>query len=136
MPCSYVIDAERHLVISAGVGTLTAAEALEHQQRLAADPAFHNDFSQLLDFTDLTDLDISADWIRHLAERSLFSRNSRRAFLVNSALAVGMSNMYASFREFAGGEEEMKIFRDRDEAMRWLAGAEPAHAAKSASTVG
>ncbi|MCU1285982.1 MAG: hypothetical protein JWO13_2332 [Acidobacteriales bacterium] len=136
MPCNYIIDGERKLVITSGSGVLTAAEALEHQQRLAADPAFHNDFSQLLDFTALTDLDISADWIRHLAERSLYSSRSRRAFLVNSALAVGMSNMYASYREFAGGEEEMKIFRDRNEALRWLAGAEPEPLVKSASTAG
>jgi hypothetical protein len=136
MPCNYEIDADRRLVISTSWDVLTAAEALEHQQRLGADPAFHEDFSQLLDFTRLTDLDISADWVRHLAERSLFSRNSRRAFLVNSALAVGMSNMYASFREFAGGEEEMRIFRDRDEALQWLAGVEAERATKSASSVG
>jgi len=120
MPFSYVIDKDRRLVISAGSGVFTAADGLQHQSTLGADPDFHEDYCQLLDLTDVEKADLDSNRVRQLAQRTLFSPRSRRAILVNSALVTGLSRMFATFREFAGGQEQVRIFQDRDEAMRWL----------------
>ena len=122
MPASYVIDKERGLVISKGTGRYTADDGLAHQTALAADPNFQSTFNQLLDFTEVTQLVLNTDSIRMLATRHVFSEQSRRAFLVTNKLAIGLTNMFAAYREIAGGKEQMKIFEDREEAMQWLMG--------------
>ena len=120
MPCTYVIDAENRLVITSASDTVTAAEAFSHQNRLAEDPAFSPELHQLMDCTQLTKVQIATADLRTLAKRHFFSPNSRRAILVNSNSMFGLGRMLLTFREIAGGKEAMQIFRDRDEAMRWL----------------
>jgi hypothetical protein len=54
-----------------------------------------------------------------LAARQSFA-TSRRAFVVGSnKLAYGMARMFVSLRR-ATGEEEMRIFVERNEALLWL----------------
>jgi hypothetical protein len=122
MPASYVIDKERGLVISKGTGRFTPEDGFAHQNALAADENFDNTFNQLLDFSEVTEVVLNTDSIRQLAERHVFSEHSRRAFLVNSNLVIGLSRMFAAYREIAGGKEQMRIFEDWDEAMHWLLG--------------
>jgi len=120
MPASYVIDKERGLVISKATGMFTGADAEAHQKALLADENFQSSFHQLLDLSGMSQLVLSSHWVKQLAERSIFSEKSRRAFLVSGQLPIGMSRMFATYREIAGGREQIKIFEDREEAMRWL----------------
>src|SRR5207302_10692214 len=104
MPCDYVIDTDQRLVITSGWDVLTGAEALEHQNRLLADKAFHPDFSQLLDYTRVTRVDIAAPMVKVLAARNVFRPQSRRAFLVgDSKVSFGMVRMFQAYRDIAGG---------------------------------
>ena len=121
MPSSYKIDKENRLVISTGTGVLTMADALEHQKQLLKDPDFERSFFQLLDFTQVTDLELSAEEIRNLAQATVFSANSRRAFLVNSDLKFGLARMFAVFRE-TFGEKGIRVFRNLDDALDWVLG--------------
>jgi hypothetical protein len=57
-----------------------------------------------------------------LSEQQIFSPRSRRAFIAKSPLAFGLSRMFASLRELRGGEEQIRIFDNRDEALGWLLG--------------
>jgi len=77
-------------------------DALEHQKQLQKDPDFEPSFSQLLDFTNVTDVELSSEEIRRLAQKTIFSANSRRAFLVNSDLKFGLARMFAELRETFG----------------------------------
>jgi hypothetical protein len=120
MPCSYVIDKDRRLVISIGAGVFTAEDGRQHQQALADDPDFNSDFCQLIDLTSVKEFAFDSDWVRQSAQHSVFSPRSRRAVLVNSAVAFGLTRMYGTYREVAGGQEQLSVFQDRDEAMRWL----------------
>jgi hypothetical protein len=121
MPVKSVIDHERKLVISTAWGVLTAAEAFSHRDGLASDPEFRPEYDQLIDFTATTKIQMDAENLRSLAQRNFFSSSSRRAVLVNSNVAFGIARMLVTFRELAGAKEEMGIFRDHDEAMRWIA---------------
>jgi hypothetical protein len=121
MPAFYKIDKENRLVISTGTGVLTMADALEHQKRLLKDPDFERSFSQLLDFTQVTDVQLSAEEIRSLSQATVFSANSRRAFLVNSDLKFGLARMFAVFRE-TFGEKGIRVFRNSDDALDWVLG--------------
>jgi hypothetical protein len=118
MPVFYKIDKERKLVLSSATGVLNREEAASHQLRLLSDPEFDPNYSQLLDFTHITRLDLSAADVRRLAQRTIFSADSRRAFLVASDLAFGLGRMYEILRE-AAGERGIRIFRDLEEALDW-----------------
>jgi len=119
MPAFYKIDKERRLVISTGAGILTMAEILAHQKKLGNDPDFDPGFSQLIDFSQVSELDLDASDIRVLAQRSIFSPRSRRAFIMPTELAYGLGRMYGMLRESAG-EHGIGVFRDLEEALDWI----------------
>jgi hypothetical protein len=119
MPAFYKIDKERRLVLSYGTGAFNKQDALAHQDQLLADPDFDPTYSQLLDFTHITQVDLTAADVRQLAQRSLFSSKSRRAILVPSDLAFGFGRMFEFLREFAG-EHGIRVFRNLQDALDWV----------------
>ena len=120
MSCTYVIDQGNRLVITSLSDVVTAAEAFAHQTRLIGDPTFSPDLRQLIDCSQLIKFDMDSAELRAIAKRNFFSPKARRALLVNSAHAFGVGRMLLTFRDLAGAQEAMQIFRERDEAMRWL----------------
>src|SRR5437762_6003144 len=101
MPCSYVIDTERRLVISTAWGVVTGEEALEHQNKLAEDQAFHPEFNQLLDCGGVSNAVIDLAMIRTLTAKNLFSPSSRRGLVAKSKIMYGTARMFQSFREIS-----------------------------------
>jgi hypothetical protein len=119
MPLFSKIEKARKLVISTGSGVLTMADALAYQDKLQQDPEFDPSFSQLLDFTHVTKVELETEDIRRLAQRSLFSTDSRRAILVSSDVAYGLARMFEVLRESLG-EKGIQVFRNLDEALDWV----------------
>jgi hypothetical protein len=119
MPATYEIDKKRRLVITTGLDQMTLADGLAHQERLMKDPDFDPTFSQLMDFTGVDFSGIKANDIRKLAERNIFSSQSRRAIVAPSNLVYGFGRMFEMLRETAG-ENGIRIFRDLDGAVDWL----------------
>jgi hypothetical protein len=119
MPAFYKIDKERKLVMSSATGVFNKAVALDHQNRLLADPDFDPSYSQLMDYTHVTQIDLSAADVGLLAVRNVFSPDSRRAFLVPNDLAFGFARMFEIIRENAG-ERGIRIFRTLEEALDWV----------------
>jgi len=121
MPTSYKIDQARRLVLSEGSGLLTMPDLLAHQDKLAGDPDFSADYSQLYDLTQVTDVEVTPNDLRRLAQRSVFLPNARRAVLVSSDVLFGLSRMFEMFRESLG-ETGIRVFRDHAEALAWVLG--------------
>jgi hypothetical protein len=119
MPSDFIIDEQRAVVVSKGTGVFTHADFLDHMARLSADPRFRPEFDQLVDCRALTSLEFTSDEVSELAKASIFSRQSRRAFVVSSDLQFGMSRMFATYREISGAKEIM-TFREMREALSWL----------------
>lgn len=121
MPVQYVIDKERQIVITTAWGCVTFAEASAHQERLRDDPDFDLEFDQILDASAVTALEISSEQAKTLARNSPhFSASSRRAWVAPSPFLFGMGRMFAIYREIAGGEEQFRVFNDREQALKWL----------------
>ena len=125
MSAYYKIDKERRLVMSSGSGVLTKEDVLGHMDRLSKDPDFDPHFSQLADFTQLTETAIGPEDIRLFARVDLFSPNSRRAMVVKDDLQFGLLRMFEIHRDL-NGETGIRIFRNFDEAMEWIAVKDPA----------
>jgi hypothetical protein len=119
MPAYFRIEKNKRLVMSTLSGVFTIADGLAHQEKLLKDPEFDPNFSELVDCTHITKLELGPDDVRRLAQRSIFSPDSRRAILVNNDLVFGFARMFAMFREVSG-EKGVRIFRDLDEALYWV----------------
>jgi len=119
MPAFYKIDKERRLVITSASGIFALSDALAHQQKLLSDPGFDPSYSQIADFTQVSDIRLTADDIRELARRSIFSPHSRRALIVPNDLAYGFARMFEILRE-DDGELGIRIFRDLEDALDWV----------------
>jgi hypothetical protein len=119
MPAYYKIDKERRLVMTTCGGVFTFADALMHQENLLKDSDFDPSFSQLVDLTQVTTLDIEAEEMRRFAQRSVFSPDSRRALLANTDHVFGMGRMFEILRENFG-ERGIRVFRNLDDALEWV----------------
>ena len=89
------------------------------QRRLAADPLFDPAFDQLFDLGGVTDFKLPEDYIRGGATRSVFAPESRRVLVAPTDLAYGLARMFAAWN---GGAKEagFRVFRKKEEAVRWL----------------
>jgi hypothetical protein len=119
MPAFYKIDKEHRVVLSTASGVFDLAAALAHQDQLLADPDFDPSFSQLLDYSHVTDVRIDANDVRKLAERSVFWPCSRRAMYVTRDIEYGFARMFEMLRENAG-EKGIRVFRNLDDALTWI----------------
>ena len=119
MPAFYKIDKEHRVVLSTASGVFDLAAALAHQDQLIADPDFDPSYSQLLDYSHVTDVRIDANDVRKLAQRSVFWPCSRRAVYVTSDIEYGFARMFEMLRENAG-EKGIRVFRNLDEALTWI----------------
>jgi hypothetical protein len=119
----YKIDKERRLVMSTAAGVLSKADVLWHQDQLLKDPDFDPSFSQLADLRHVTGLDVTPAGMRELTARTIFSPESRRAVIVSSELAYGLSRMFEIFRE-SKGERGIRVFRKLEDALDWVVGKE------------
>ena len=117
MPVSYSIDMKRRLIISTGEGCVTFAEIRDHQDRLLNDPDFAETFNQLVDATRVTELKISVDEARIVADRRVVASTSRRAFVATNPYIFGLGRMMEAYH---GSKAEVQVFYSLDAALAWL----------------
>lgn len=119
MPSFYKIDKDRRLVLSTGWGAFTLADAVSHQRKLAQDRDCDPGFSQIADFTQVTQFDLTTDDMHRFAQSSVFSPVSRRAVLMPNEAAFGIGRMYEILRGLEG-EKGIRVFRTLEEALDWV----------------
>lgn len=121
MPCRYVIDKERKLVVSTGWGHVTVDEMMVHDDRLRSDPDFSPEFNQLVDGTAVESVEGTRDEIRSATgRRSPFSPSSRRAFVAASTFVYGMERMVTTYIEMSKTPSLLGVFHDLPSALEWL----------------
>ena len=119
MPFHYKIDKERKLVMSTGFGVFTMADAWSHQEKLRKEPDFDPSFSQPMDLSHVTKIELQPEDVRRLAQASIFAPNSKRAILVTSEVGFGLARMFSILRETLG-EKGIEAFRNLDDALDWV----------------
>ena len=83
MPCRYVIDKERRVVLSTAWDLVTFAELKTHQNQLKNDPDFSPEFNQLLDMRDVATL----GWTVRLFLNQICKPDRLTAFVISDPLA-------------------------------------------------
>lgn len=117
----YEIDKERRLVTSVASGVIALRDVWAHHERLLKDPDFDPNFVQLIDVTQITKLEMSTEDIRRVAGSNVFATNPRMAIVASSQVLYGLSRMFQILREM-DGQEGIRVFRERDEALAWVLG--------------
>jgi hypothetical protein len=120
MPCQYVIDKARRLVVTTGWDLVTFAQAKGLQESLMSDPEFDSSFDQLIDGSAVTSMEMSPDEIRMIASRRFFSPSSRRAVVATRPAVFGIARMMQAIHESGKADAEVSVFYDRQSALEWL----------------
>jgi hypothetical protein len=118
MPATYKIDLELGIVRSVASGVLTDDDCDEHVEALRNDPLFKPSMDQLIDFTGVTEIRVSAGAVQRVARRNPFGKGARRAFVIVDDAVYGMARMYDSFT--SRQPHNLVIFRDMAQAVDWL----------------
>ncbi len=121
MPVDHQINRELGVVSSRAWGVLTDDDLLEQQRRLGQDPEFEPRLNQLFDFREVTDVKVTSNGIRVLAERDLFHADARRAFIIHpgALLMFGLMRMFENLTtEYP---DELRVQFDHiQQAREWL----------------
>lgn len=126
MPIDHRIDAERRLVVAQAKGELTIEEILSYQREVLSRPEVAG-FDELVDVRGVERfVGATAERARTIARLSASSDRpgeppGRMAIVVSDELGFGLARMYESVRDTTpGSNKQIKIFRDHDEALRWV----------------
>ena len=118
MPADYTIDPHRRLLAVRFWGRVTRDDAVDLRRRVSNDPEFDRTFCDLIDFSDVTAIELSAEDLQHFGGAPLTAQGVRYAMVAATPLAYGIARMFRAYREPHGVLVE--IFHDRASAERWL----------------
>ena len=119
MPVVLKIDSRRKVVYSAFYGKITDAELFNHRSAIATDPDFNPDYSEIVDFSAVTEADISNATLAAMASApSLYNSSVAHIVVAPSAALV---QMVSKFKELAlSSRPNLILVQTRDEAYERL----------------
>jgi hypothetical protein len=121
VPFTYEIDEDRDFLSIVASGRITTEEALATYDAIVAEPSFNPGMKILSDHRELeTVLPIAfvRAWISRIEEAGKLFRGTRAALVESGTVRYGMARMASILTEPTS--IEMRVFRDIDEARRWL----------------
>ena len=122
MPVVLKIDARRKVVYSAFYGKIDDAEVAGHRSAIASDPDFKAHFNEIVDFTAVTDIDLSESTLATMAASpSLFRESVLHIVVAPADLIFKLAGKYKAFAR--SSRPNFHIVRSRDEAYQILADA-------------
>ena len=118
MAITFKIIPELRLVESVVTGTLTNEDILNHDHLLKKTEAFDPAFNHLLDFTQVTDDQVTAKGLRELAENTPFDKSCRRAYITTVKEHEQRAGFLAILMNTP--DEHLLVTQDRKKAFDWI----------------
>jgi len=113
----YFVDPARRLVAVKFKAILTVDDIGRYSRLLQSNPSFLPDFSELVDLTQVEELDLNAGEFLKLADEiDPFSTDAKRAFVVRTSVQNHAARMHKVLRV----QRNIEIFRSVEEAERWI----------------
>lgn len=113
----YNLDVERRLISVKFRKKVTMQSIARYAEALRADPGFEPDFSEIVDMSEVEDLDLKPEeFIRLADEIDPFSREAKRAFVVQNEIQHHAARMHKIWRT----QRSFSIFRTVEAARRWI----------------
>ena len=115
---TYLVDVKNKRVRVKFGKKLTFEDIKKYAHRLQLDPLFHSKYSEIVDLTDVEELDLEAGEFLKLADEiDPFSPNAKRAFVVQDAMQNHAARMHKILRPL----RNIEIFYSIEEAEIWIA---------------
>ena len=131
MPVVLKIDPQRRIVYSAFHGSITDAEVAGHRSAIATDPDFNPAFNEVVDFTAVTEVNLSESTLAAMAQNpSLFHESVLHIVVAPADILFQIASKYRAFARIS--RPNLFVVRTRDEAYHLLstgAGAADSHIA-------
>lgn len=123
MPASVKVDAKNRIIYTAFEGKLNDGDFLAYRQVLKDHPDFHPEFSEVLDFSNVTELRVTVAFINSLAKsNSLYSPESKHAVVAPHDISFGVARLYQMLAQDT--RPNLAVVRSMAEA-RMFVGIEP-----------
>jgi hypothetical protein len=98
-------------------GKLTIGDIERYSKLLQANPTFQEDYSEVVDLTQVEELDLNANEFLKLADEiDPFSPDAKRAFIVRTSVQNHAARMHKVLRV----QRNIEIFRSIEDAERWI----------------
>jgi hypothetical protein len=115
----YTVIPEERLVSVRFGKCLSLRDVQSYVAALCTDPAFESDFSEIVDLSEVEELQLSANHALTLADLvDPFTSGTRRAFVARTGMQVHAARMHQILRN---DEENIRIFSSLIEARQWIA---------------
>lgn len=119
MPVVLKIDRRRQVVYSAFYGKTTDEEVAAHRDAIAADPDFNPAFSEIVDFTGVTEAAMSEASLAAMAKNpSLFTSSAVHIIVAPADLLFNLAARYKAFTRLS--RPNLFVVRTRSEAYQLL----------------
>lgn len=116
-PPDYAVDSERRQAFVKFSRKLSAGEIERYVTWLLANPSFQADFSEIVDLTEVEEVDLQAsDFIKLADQVDPFSPGAKRAFVVQNSMQAHAARMHKILRP----EATIGIFHSFEEAEQWI----------------
>ena len=113
----YTVNTEKRLVAVKFGKKLTVRDIEQYAKLLLSNPSFRRNYSEIVDLTQVEELDLQADGFLRLADEiDPFSPDAKRAFVVRSSVQNHAARMHKVLRT----QRNIEIFRSVEEAERWI----------------
>jgi len=122
MPMHYQIDSQQGMLFIVAEGDISQPERLTAMQAWLSDPDFRPGLHTLADFSDATNVP-SLPELEEIA--AFIRRHAKRIGRIKIAIVTKRPVTFGVARQFGalapGDFLTVQVFRDRDEALTWLA---------------
>jgi hypothetical protein len=128
MSVSCRIDAASETIFGELHGAVTDKALLDAVQKLYSHPKYCPEYARLVDATRANLASVTGEALRLIAARTSGGRVGRTALVADKDAVYGVLRMFQAYSE----RVECRVFRQRSEALAWLAEGEPASIAAAA----
>lgn len=119
MPASLRVDVKNEIVYSSFRGRLSDSDLLAHGEALKNHPDFNPAFSEIVDFSEVTELKVTVGFINTMAKSSsVYSADSKHAVIAPHDLTYGIARMYQMLAEDT--RPNVAVVRSMAEARKFL----------------
>jgi hypothetical protein len=113
----YVLDPRKRFVSVRFHKKVTAIDIERYAASLRANPAFDPDFSEIVDMSEVEELDLKAEEFIRLADKvDPFSVQAKRAFVVHNETQHHAARIHKILRT----QRNFSIFWSLEDARRWI----------------
>jgi hypothetical protein len=124
MPLTYSIELNGSLILATASGTVTNQDLSDYVSALAKDVRVKPGMKELIDLRGAAGAEVTSNGLISLATFSVSQkerfRGTRCAIVADRDLAFGLAKMYEAYSKGEGIPVERKVFREFDEACKWL----------------